>query len=184
MGRRRRTIWTLTLDTGALTQVTYLDDSFSISLDARRQAHRLCAVSDRPALRATSLWSVLTDGQGTIEPIPAQWDAYPRACPSDGRTLYYNAYQSDQAQEDIVSVATGDTAAKPSVRLATPASEDLPSPSPDGRWLAYQTNASGRAEARLAPFTDLTAFVQVSTRGGSPIRWSRDGSRLYLHRRR
>ena len=98
---------------------------------------------------------------------------------SDGRTLYDYAYRSDQAQADIVSVATGDTAAKPSVLLATPASEELPVPSPDGRWLAYQTNASGRAEARLAPFTDLTAFAQVSIRGGSPIRWSREGSRLF-----
>ena len=76
-----------------------------------------------------------------------------------------------------MSVALGDAAAKPVVRLATPAAEALPTPSPDGRWLAYQTSASGTAETRVAPLTDLTAFVQVSTRGGSPIRWNRDGPR-------
>ena len=79
-----------------------------------------------------------------------------------------------------MSVALGDAAAKPVVRLATPAAEELPTPSPDGRWLAYQTNASGTAETRVAPLTDLTAFVQVSSRGGSPIRWNRDGSTLYF----
>ena len=79
-----------------------------------------------------------------------------------------------------MSVALGDAAAKPVVRLATPAAEELPTPSPDGRWLAYQTNASGTAETRVAPLADLTAFVQVSTRGGGPIRWGRDGSTLYF----
>jgi serine/threonine-protein kinase len=175
----RRTLWTLTLDTGALTQVTYLDDSFSSRWmqDGKRIVFAQFPID--PALRGTSVWSVLTDGRGNVEPVNAQWDAYPSAVSSDGRTLYYHAYRSDQAQADIVSVATGDTAAKPSVLLATPASEESPVPSPDGRWLAYQTNASGRAEARLAPFTDLTAFAQVSIRGGSPIRWSRDGSSLF-----
>ena len=79
-----------------------------------------------------------------------------------------------------MSVVLGDAAAKPIVRLATPAAEELPTPSPDGRWLAYETNASGTAETRVAPLTDLTAFVQVSTRGGSPIRWNRDGATLYF----
>jgi hypothetical protein len=127
------------------------------------------------------MWSVLTDGAGKIEPIPAQWDAYPGAVSSDARTLYYSAYQSNQAQEDLMSVVLGDAAAKPVVRLATPAAEELPTPSPDGRWLAYQTSASGTAETRVAPLTDLTAFVQVSTRGGSPIRWNRDGATLYFN---
>ena len=134
----------------------------------------------RPDQRTTSVWSVLTDGEGKIEPIPAQWDAYPTGVSADGRTLSYSAYQSNQGQEDLMSVALGDAAAKPVVRLATPAAESLPTPSPDGRWLAYQTNASGTAETRVAPLTDLTAFVQVSTRGGSPIRWNRDGATLYF----
>ena len=67
------TLWTLTLDTGALTQVTYLDDTNSISLDTRRQAHPLCAVSNRPRPRTTSMCDVLTDGAGKRhQPIPAQ----------------------------------------------------------------------------------------------------------------
>jgi serine/threonine-protein kinase len=121
----------------------------------------------------------LADGRASVTPIAAQWDAYPGGVSSDGNTLYYSAYQSDQAQEDIVSVALDGGAPKPVVLLATPASEGLPTPSPDGRWLAYQTNASGSSETRVAPLADLTASVQVSTRGGSPIRWSRDGSRFY-----
>jgi hypothetical protein len=170
----------LTLDTSALTQVTYLDDTIGSRWmpDGKRILFSQFPID--PDQRATSVWSVPTDGGGKVEPIRAQWDAYPGAVSSDGRTLYYSAYQSNQAEEDLMSVALGDAAAKPIVRLATPAAEELPTPSPDGRWLAYQTNASGTAETRVAPLTDLTAFVQVSTRGGGPIRWSRDGSTLYF----
>jgi eukaryotic-like serine/threonine-protein kinase len=130
-------------------------------------------------LRTTSIWSVLTDGRGKVEPVAAQWDAYPGSASADGRTLYYRAYQTDQAQEDILSVGLVSPPSKPTVLVATPAAESEPTPSPDGRWLAYETNASGRAETRVAPLNDLAASVQVSTRGGSPIRWSPDSSRFY-----
>jgi Tol biopolymer transport system component len=175
----RRTIWTLIPETGALTQVTYFDDTFAPLWmpDGKRLVFSHFPIGTDA--RATSLWSVSTDGRGSVAPITAQWDAYPGGVSSDGGTLYYSAYQSDQAQEDIVSVALGGGAPKPVVLLATPASERLPTPSPDGRWLAYETNASGSTQTRVAPLADLTASVQVSTRGGSPIRWSRYGARFY-----
>jgi Tol biopolymer transport system component len=159
--------------------VTYLDDTFAPRWmpDGKRIVFSLFPID--PGLRATSLWSVLTDGRGKVEPVTAQWDAYAGAVASDSRTLYYSAYQADQAQEDIVSVALSGDTPKPNVLLATPASERLPIPSPDARWLAYQTNVSGTAVTRVAPLTDLSASVQVSTRGSSPIRWSPDGFRFY-----
>ena len=175
----RRTIWTLTLDTGALTQVTYADDAIGPHWlpDGRRIVFSQFPID--PALHTTSIWSVLTDGRGKVEPVSAQWDAYPGSASADGRTLYYRAYQTDQAQEDILSVGLAGPPFKPTVLVATPAAESEPTPSPDGRWLAYETNASGRAETRVAPLNDVADFVQVSTRGGSPIRWSPDSSRFY-----
>jgi Tol biopolymer transport system component len=175
----RRTLWTVTLATGAMTQVTYLDDAISPRWlpDGRRVVFSMFPID--PGLRATSLWSVQTDGRGKIQPVAAQWDAYAGAASSDGRTLYYSVYQSDQAQEDIIAVPLDGAASKPTPLLATPAYERLPMPSPDGRWLAYEINASGTAETRVAPLSDLTASVQVSAGGGSPIRWSPDSATLY-----
>ena len=175
----RRTIWTLALDTGALTQVTYLDDTFASRWLPDGKSLVFSQFPTDPDLRKTSLWTVLTDGRGKVEPLGAQWDAYPGGVSSDGRTLYYEAYRSDQPQEDIVSVPLGGPAVTPTVLLATPASEELPTPSPDGRWLAFMTNASGTYETRVVPLADLTASVQVSTRGGNPVRWSTDSSRFY-----
>jgi len=175
----RRTLWTLTLDTGALTQVTYLGDTFAAEWTPDGKRLLFSSFPIDPDLSVTSLWSVLTDGRGKVEPVAAQWDAYPGGVSSDGHLLYYSAYRSDQAEQDIFAVALDDAEPKPTTVLATPASEGEPRPSPDGRWLAYTTNASGVDETRVAPLADLAASIQVSTRGGSPIRWSPDGTKLY-----
>jgi eukaryotic-like serine/threonine-protein kinase len=175
----RRTIWTLSLATGALTQVTYAEDTFAPIWmpDGKRLLFTHFPIS--PDRRGTSIWRVLTDGRGDIEPVGAETDAYPGATSSDGSILYYSVYRTDQAQEDISSITISGTGSMPTRLLATPASEESPIPSPDGRWLAYATNASGMMETRVAPLADLAASVQVSTSGGEPIRWNGDSARLY-----
>jgi Tol biopolymer transport system component len=111
--------------------------------------------------------------------VPARSSGGPRLAPLNGGAIQRYAYQSDYAQEDILSVALDGDAPKPVVLLATPAAERSPRPSPDGHWLAYETNASGTAETRIAPIGDLTASIQVSAHGGSPIHWSRDSATFY-----
>jgi Tol biopolymer transport system component len=56
----------------------------------------------------------------------------------------------------------------------------MPALSPDGRWLAYAANASGRYEIYARPFPGPGAAVQVSEGGGTEPAWSRDGRRLYF----
>lgn len=52
--------------------------------------------------------------------------------------------------------------------------------SPDGRWLAYQSNETGTFEVYLRPFPDVAeGYWQVSTDGGFQPVWNRDGTELY-----
>ena len=51
--------------------------------------------------------------------------------------------------------------------------------SPDGKWLAYSSDESGRDEIYVQPFPSLNARVQVSTDGGVQPVWSLDGSELF-----
>jgi serine/threonine-protein kinase len=52
--------------------------------------------------------------------------------------------------------------------------------SPDGRWLAYESDASGRFEVYVRPFPNVTdGQWQVSTAGGSQPLWTRDGNELF-----
>ena len=52
--------------------------------------------------------------------------------------------------------------------------------SPDGRWIAYDSNESGRFEVYVRPFPSGTGTWQVSTAGGSFPNWRRDGKELFF----
>jgi serine/threonine-protein kinase len=65
--------------------------------------------------------------------------------------------------------------------LVEGAREQSPAVSPDGRWLAYSSEESGRAEVYVRPFPDTKASKrQVSVAGGASPRWSRDGRELFF----
>jgi serine/threonine-protein kinase len=58
--------------------------------------------------------------------------------------------------------------------------EVAPQVSPDGRWMAYQSNESGREEIYVRPFPNVNkGRWQVSTNGGNSPLWSPDGQELY-----
>jgi Tol biopolymer transport system component len=50
--------------------------------------------------------------------------------------------------------------------------------SPDGKWVAYQSDESGRAEVYIRPFRSAGAPTLVSTNGGAQMRWRQDGGEL------
>jgi Tol biopolymer transport system component len=52
--------------------------------------------------------------------------------------------------------------------------------SPDGRWLAYESDRSGQAEIYVCPFPALAPATQVSSSGGRDPLWRRDGQELYF----
>ena len=54
----------------------------------------------------------------------------------------------------------------------------MPRLSPDGRWLAYVSDESGRAEIYVQPFPAPGARIQVTTDGGSEPLWAKSGKAL------
>ncbi len=63
--------------------------------------------------------------------------------------------------------------------LASRYNEGWPALSPDGRWLAYQSDESGRNEVYVRSWPALGAKTQVSQSGGTEPAWSRDGRELF-----
>jgi len=82
---------------------------------------------------------------------------------------------------DIVGFRPGvDTATMPLVATAEFV-EEAPALSPDGRWLAYASDETGRAEVYVRPFPDVDSDkVRVSTDGGSGPLWAHSGSELFF----
>jgi Tol biopolymer transport system component len=69
--------------------------------------------------------------------------------------------------------ASGWKPGKPTVFLATPFIESEAAFSPDGRWLAYQSDESGRNEVYVRPFPSREGKWQISSGGGELPTWSR-----------
>jgi Tol biopolymer transport system component len=69
---------------------------------------------------------------------------------------------------------------KPRPLIATSFREWEPRISPDGRWIAYSSNESGRREVYVQPFPGLGGKWQVSNQGGHDPEWRRDGKELYF----
>jgi dipeptidyl aminopeptidase/acylaminoacyl peptidase len=72
---------------------------------------------------------------------------------------------------------------KPFPFLQTRANEGNAQFSPDGKWIAYQSNESGRPEVYVAPFNGSSgppgSKWQVSTNGGNLPRWRPDGREIF-----
>ncbi|HSE28294.1 MAG TPA: protein kinase [Gemmatimonadales bacterium] len=82
--------------------------------------------------------------------------------------------------DDVLALRVGqDTLPQPV--LAEAFDEFLPALSPDGRWLAYVSNESGRNEVYLRPFPDTrTGKWQLTTDGGTEPIWGAGGRQLFL----
>ena len=94
----------------------------------------------------------------------------------DGRTLLYQDSASGVRELWGLSL-TGNRKPFPVVR--TEFHTDEGQFSPDGRWIAYRSTESGRAEIYLQPFPGSGDKVRISAGGGNQPRWRGDGRELF-----
>jgi len=168
-------IWVIELDRGTLTRLTFE----SSNNDAPRwspDGRRILFVSDR--LGPYSLFWKPADGSGPDERLlPGQAEQAIGSFSPDGRLLAYGELEP-MAQQDIwILPLAGDH--KPVPFLRTPFNEMEPAFSPDGRWIAYTSDESGRQEVYVRPYPGPGGKWQVSTGGGSRPQWTRDARQLF-----
>jgi dipeptidyl aminopeptidase/acylaminoacyl peptidase len=103
---------------------------------------------------------------------------YASSVSRDGKFLAYVGGGGIIRRSDVwVLPLAGDRKAFP--LLQTPFTESQPQFSPDGQWLAYMTNESGRREVYIRPFPQDGDRLQVSMAGGGWPRWRRDGKEIF-----
>ena len=127
-----------------------------------------------------NLFRKAADGSGDEEPlttmanIPVTGDVS-----RDGKFLVFSdGDPTTGAGQDIWSMPL-DGNRMPQMFLGTPASESVPRFSPDGDWLSYTSNESGRNEVYVKPFPGPGQKILVSVAGGSDAQWSKDGRELF-----
>jgi len=139
---------------------------------------RIAFYSDREGLPTRIFWQ-LADGGGGLErltsggeggnPVVQSWSA-------DGQLLVFHQVHL-QTQRDIMVFRLSDRKVEPFLR--TPFTEGGARFSPDGRWLAYASNESGRPEVYVQPYPGPGGKWQISTDGGAEPVWNRNGRELF-----
>ena len=127
------------------------------------------------------LYSQRADGSGSAQRLlelpRSEGTAVPTTFDRDGKQILFTARTTGPGRNDIRKLALGDSAAES--LLASDANEAGAVVSPDGRWMAYHSNRSGRYEVYVERFPELSERHTISTTGGAVPRWTRDGRLFY-----
>jgi Tol biopolymer transport system component len=115
--------------------------------------------------------SLLPDGAANL---PEQWTA-------DGRGLIFTRHETETGRRSICLLSLASSPAKWSVIVdGGQNAVRMASLSPDGRWLAYESNESGRFEIYVQAYPVSAGKIRVSVDGGTKARWAKDSDRLYF----
>ena len=171
-----RDVWVMDLTRGTRTRLTFgpvLNDGPVWSPDGKwiayESLHTKGSVIGRKAANGGDEEVLLEESATPI--FPDDWSP-------DGRFLMYETGGIGAHQEIWAVPLFGDR--KPfQVVPAGAYYNNKAKFSPDGRWVAYESNESGRAEIYLVPFEGARSKQQVSTSGGFAPHWRRDGNEIF-----
>ena len=142
---------------------------------------RIAFMSDKEGL--TNIFWQLADGSGGLEHLTVGNTEVPFSWSPDAQQL---AFVNASGTPEIWVLRMGDASSgqagqgrKAQPLYHTGAFEDAPQFSPDGRWLAYTSNESGRTEVYVQPYPGPGGKWLISTDGGTEPQWNRNGRELF-----
>lgn len=176
-GTDRYDLWELDLTANTFRRITFDSGSLSPvwSADGRR-----IAFANKPGGRPYGFavrW-IPADGSDSAETLlPFGFGQFPQTFTSDGRTLVLQIRHPANGFDIWTLPMRGERTLRPYLR--GPSDEHSPAVSPDGRWLAYVSNESGRDEVYVQPFPKPGTRVLVSSGGGREPRWAASGREIF-----
>ena len=186
-----RRIWVLDFPRGTLTPLTSGESLQRLPLWTPDGQHIIFG-STRAGV-ADVFWQA-ANGTGAAEPLTRSKGAlsdrgvFAHTMSPDGRRLVLRKMDGGGIP-DLLMLDAGEgrrvqppasSIGEPSALIQTSYAEENAEISPDGRWLAYQSNRSGAYEVYVQPFPDVASGQwPVSTAGGTEPLWARDGRELF-----
>jgi serine/threonine-protein kinase len=169
-------VWLWDIRLAAFTRATFSlgQDSFPVwSPDSRRMIFGSARSGGQnvfeQAADGTGAVEQLTDGSGTRNPSSFS--------PDGGRLVFSEA---DLAMGTNIMMMRLDGSRRVEPLVRTPANERNAEISPDGRWIAYQSDESGQYEIYVRPFPSAdSGRWQISTTGGTRPLWAHSGKELF-----
>ena len=131
---------------------------------------------------STDLFQIRPDGTGAVEQITDMSKdkliPYPNAITPDGKQVIFRASGAATHNDLYVASLSGDH--KYAKWFGTEHDELNATISPDGKWIAYQSDLSGHFEVYVRPFPNADAGqFPVSTAGGTKPLWAMSGSEIF-----
>jgi Tol biopolymer transport system component len=173
-GDGRASVWTLRSDGSAPTRLTFAgthDRDPVWSPDGRR----LVFSSSRSGSYALFM-KPATGSQAEALTMQTDDDLWAEDWSPDGRFVAIRRGRATTSTDVIVMPLEGDRT--PIVVAESTFSEHGARFSPDGRWMGYVSDETGRPEVYVQPFPPSGARWQISTGGGEDPAWGRDGREL------
>jgi serine/threonine-protein kinase len=175
-GDEERDLWIWDLARAALTRTTY-DPAIDTVPLWTPDSRRLIFSSSRAG--ASNLYMQAADGSGTASRLTdSPNNQQPTGMTPDGRQVVF--YETTAARQRDIKILTLTAAAQPVPLIETRFDERGGIVSPDGRWLAYESNSSGDYEIYVRPFPAVNdGLWPVSTAGGTQPLWEPNGRALF-----
>jgi serine/threonine protein kinase len=124
-----------------------------------------------------NIYKKQASGTGTEESLhKSNLGEYPSDWSRDGQFILFQKLDPKTKEDMWILPVSGDRKPYPLVKTAF--SEWMGQFSPDGKWLAYTSNESGRFEVYVRSFPEPGRKWQISTNGGAQPRWRSDGTEL------
>jgi serine/threonine protein kinase/Tol biopolymer transport system component len=172
---KQRDIWLYDVARGLRTRFTFdpadelqsiwSPDGSRVVFNSRRKGH-------------LDLFEKASSGAGSEDVLfEDNLEKYPVSWSPDGRFILYDSFGSPTGLDLWVLPLSEDR--KPVPFLNTKFNEAAGQFSPDGRWVAYQSDESGKNEVYVTPFPGPGGKWQISTGGGGFPRWRHDGNEIF-----
>jgi serine/threonine-protein kinase len=143
------------------------------SINGANQAQPFLKIDSAPAASWPNTGASLLPG--TLPTLTGAGPQFPTSWTSTSAALAFHE-RKPNGERDIWTVSDG---GDPVPFLLTPFDERSPRFSPDGKWLAYVSDESGRDDVYVQPFPGPGPKWLVSTDGGIDPVWSKDGRELF-----
>ena len=166
-------LWMVDLDGRGLTRFTFGAGSKSSPVWSP-DGSRLYYATNAGGVAQTV--TKATDG-GSAETVITNYAMFPTSISADGTALSGRAIRSNSL--DVITVNLPDKAE--ATVVATAANESEPAFSPDGRFIAYQSDETGRPEVFVQAYPSGSTW-QVTTTGGSEPKWTSQGREIIYRR--
>jgi Tol biopolymer transport system component len=169
-------VWVYDSERGAATRVTSGPEASRDAIwmpDGRRLVYRTRTAD------ALDLFVISAEGVGKPKLLLAnENDKQACSVSGDGKWLLYSMSTAESRVDLYVLPLDGETPGEPVPYVTGRYDESGGRFAPNGRWIAYESNESGRMEIYVASFPVPDVVRRVSTDGGQSPRWAPDGSRL------